>query len=62
MVATALIGPLAWEPPDAAGAALKQTKKQSKETACFHLAGTRVCLSVPYFREVSVLWLCHNLG
>ena len=31
-VATALIGPLAWEPPHAAGAALENTKtKQNKQ-------------------------------
>ena len=31
LAATALIGPLAWEPPYAAGAALKRTKKKKKE-------------------------------
>ena len=30
-VATVLIGPLAWEPPYAAGAALKKRKKEKKE-------------------------------
>ena len=29
--ATALIGPLAWEPPYAAGAALKRQKKKKKK-------------------------------
>ena len=29
-VATALIGPLAWEPPYAAGAALEKAKRQNK--------------------------------
>ena len=30
LAATALIGPLAWEPPDAAGVALKRPKKKKK--------------------------------
>ena len=30
-VATALIGPLAWEPPCASGAALEQAKRQKKK-------------------------------
>ena len=30
-VATALIGPLAWEPPYAVGAVLKKTKKKKKK-------------------------------
>ena len=30
-MATALISPLAWEPPYAAGAALKKAKRQKKE-------------------------------
>ena len=31
LVATALIQPLAWEPPKAAGAALQKTKRQKKK-------------------------------
>ena len=31
-VAAALIGPLAWEPPYAAGAALEQAKRQKDKT------------------------------
>ena len=31
LVVTALIRPLAWEPPYAAGAALKKTKKKKKK-------------------------------
>ena len=30
--ATAPIGPLAWEPPEAAGVALEKTKRQNKQT------------------------------
>ena len=30
LVATALIGPLTWEPPNATGAALEKTKKKKK--------------------------------
>ena len=38
--ATALIGPLAWEPPCAVGAALKRQKKKKKfEEFCCGLAG-----------------------
>ena len=39
-VATALIGPLAWESPYASGAALEKTKKEkniSKLSICFRL-------------------------
>jgi len=32
LVATAPIGPLAWEPPYAAGAALEKTKKKKKKS------------------------------
>ena len=31
-MATALIGPLAWEPPNVAGAALEKAKRQNKQT------------------------------
>ena len=31
LAATALIGPLAWEPPDAVGGALKKPKKEKKK-------------------------------
>ena len=31
LVATALVGPLAWEPPCAAGAALEKAKKDLKK-------------------------------
>ena len=31
LAATALIGPLAWEPPDAVGVALKKTKRHRKK-------------------------------
>ena len=34
-VATALIGPLAWEPPYAKGAALQKGKKQTNKIACY---------------------------
>ena len=32
LAAIALIGPLAWEPPYAAGAALEKAKRQNKQT------------------------------
>ena len=36
-VATALIGPLAWEPPYAVGVALAKGKKTKKKKKKFHL-------------------------
>ena len=37
LVATALIRPLAWEPPHASGAALEKTKRQKKKKERKHL-------------------------
>ena len=51
--ATALIGPLAWDPPYAAGAALKKKKKkekQSRETG--RVQGGRCRGKVELFSEV----------
>ena len=35
MVATALIRPLAWEPPYAMGAALEKAKKKKRNSLCY---------------------------
>ena len=37
-VATALIGPLAWEPPHAVGAALKSQKEKKKKTFLINMS------------------------
>ena len=39
--ATAPIGPLAWEPPHAAGAALEKAKRQKKNQNSFNCYGLR---------------------
>ena len=45
-VATAPIGPLAWEPPYAAGVALKKKKKERKKEKDGHSRRTHIILSI----------------
>ena len=52
LVATAPIGPLAWEPPYAAGAALKQKKKKERERE-----RNPVCRNVASPRQGERLWI-----
>ena len=52
LAATAPIGPLAWEPPDASGAALKRTKKTKKEKK----------ISAPLLREKERIAIGKQIG
>ena len=49
--AAALIGPVAWEPPDAAGATLKRPKKKKKKTPkkpiIFLICGMEITVVLP---------------
>ena len=53
-VATALIGPLAWEPPNAAGAALKKKDKRQKKKLNVNL---KLIQKIPTSRN-HVFWSC----
>ena len=46
LVATALIQPLAWEPPYAAGAALERAKRQKKKNQYDIYTKTHTCVCV----------------
>ena len=48
LAAVALIGPLAWEPPYAAGAALEKGKKTKKKIIYNRLLRFIVCLFINY--------------
>ena len=56
LAATAPIGPLAWEPPCAAGAALEKDQKTNKQTktACVCVS---VCLPRIHLNSVEFMWL-----
>ena len=48
LAAVAPIGPLAWEPPCAMGAALKSRKKENKELQVFRVFLNYLCPVCPY--------------
>ena len=72
LAAVALIGPLAWEPPYAVGAALKSKKKKKSNCSSSGCCGVRVQspawrsglkdLALPQVQHGSQLWLGFDLA